>query len=711
MKTWNKKEISRDQALALHNKYKLGALEASIFTRRAVTAGSDLLYYLEDDTRFLNKPFEFSQMEDAVDRILAAVDEGEKVLIFGDRDVDGITATAVLYEQLKRMNLDVSWRLPSGDDAYGLSVAAVEDFAKDYGTLLITVDCGISNYAEIQRAQELGISVIVTDHHNPPAQLPEAEIIINPKLSDSGYPFAEISGCSVAFKLAQALRFSQTEIYKQDLCLLNVRDDTVVECLKLRNMVKRRAFEKDFSDGTSSLASSGLLEFLRGEQIFVWDAPKVSAALKNLFGNGVEFNLFDVRPEAAKIIPSISNASLQKLSGLSKVALYSDHDASELEAFYNIFVTYLDKKIAQSFPSIKECDERDLQLVMLSVFSDIMPLKNENRIFARRALSVINQGRPRSGLTEILSRQGLLGKKLCAKDFGWNVIPALNAAGRIGSPEDSLNLFLAESADQREDYAQKILDHNEERKRLENASWDFLGGRPEKSLQKFNGKFCLIVEEKIHRGVVGRIAAKLVQRVKVPSIAMTKAGDTYIGSMRTSRGVNCTDFLDKFGDIYINHGGHSGAAGFSLTAQNFELFQQKIGAVVQATELGADEDQIVDIDAELTPQYVNDDLINVVDLFEPYGNENPELVFMTKGVRIAGGQVMGKGERQHLKLYLEIGKQKWPALWWDQGALYKTEFNDGDLVDVAYNFQRNTFNGRESRQLQIIDCQPARAGS
>lgn len=704
MKTWNKKEISRDQALALHNKYKLGALEASIFTRRAVTAGSDLLYYLEDDTRFLNKPFEFSQMEDAVDRILAAVDEGEKVLIFGDRDVDGITATAVLYEQLKRMNLDVSWRLPSGDDAYGLSVAAVEDFAKDYGTLLITVDCGISNYAEIQRAQELGISVIVTDHHNPPEKLPAAEVILNPKLSDSGYPFAEISGCAVAFKLAQALRLSQTELYKQDICLLNIRDDTVVECLKLRNMVKRKSFEKDFSDGTSSLASSGLLEFLRGEQIFVWDAPKVSAALKNLFGNGVEFNLFDVRPEAAKIIPSVSNASLQKLSGLSKIALYFDQAGSELEAFYNIFVTYLDKKVAQSFPSIKACDERDLQLVMLSVFSDIMPLKNENRIFARKALNIINQGRSRSGLTEILSRQGLLGKKVCAKDLGWNVIPALNAAGRLGTPEDSLNLFLAESADQREDYAQKILDHNEERKRLENASWDFLGGRPEKSLQKFNGKFCLIVEEKIHRGVVGRIAAKLVQRTGVPSIAITKIDNDFLGSMRTARGVHCTDFLDKFGDIYINHGGHSGAAGFSLTAQNFEIFQQKFGAIVQALELGADEDQIVDIDAELTPQYVNDDLINVVDLFEPYGNENPELIFMTKGVRIAGGQVVGKGERQHLKLYLEIGKQKWPALWWDQGALYKTEFNDGDLIDVAYNFQRNTFNGREGRQLQIIDA-------
>lgn len=711
MKTWNKKEVSRELALALHNKFGLGPLEASIFARRGITAGSDLLYYLEDDERFLNKPFDFSQMEDAVDRILAAVDEGEKVLIFGDRDVDGITATALLYEQLKRMGLDVSWRLPAGDDAYGLSMAAVEDFAKNYGTLLITVDCGISNFAEIQRAGELGISVIVTDHHNPQERLPAAEIVLNPKCQDSGYPFGEISGCAVAFKLVQALRFSQTEIYKQDICLLNVRDESVVECLKLRNMVKRKTFEKDFSGGNLSLSSSGLLEFLRGEQIFVWDAPAVSSALKNLFGSGVEFNLFDVRPEAAKIIPSLAKKSLQALSGLSKIALYSDEAGGELEVFYNVFVTYLNKKVEQGFPSMKDADERDLQLVMLSTLSDIMPLKNENRIFVKRALASINKGKTRPGLVEIFSRQGLLGKRVCAKDLSWSVIPVLNAAGRLGAPEDSLSLFLAETPSEREELAEKIIAHNEERKKLESASWEYLGGRPEKSLQKFNGKFCLIVEEKIHRGVVGRIAAKLVQRTGVPSIAMTKIDGVFVGSMRTARGVHCTDFLDKFGDIYINHGGHAGAAGFSLTAQNFELFTQKIGGLVQEMRLGEDEDQIVDIDAELTGQYVNDSLMDVVDLLEPYGNENPELAFMTKGARISAGQVLGKGERQHLKLYLEIGKQKWPALWWDQGALYKTKFNDGDFVDVVYNFQRNTYNGHEGRQLQIVDCQPARAGS
>ncbi len=704
MKTWNKKDISREQALFLHNKFGLSPLEASIAARRGISAGSDLLYYLEDDERFLNNPFDFNQMEDAVDRVTAAAEEGEKVLIFGDRDVDGITATAVLYEQLKRMGVDVSFRLPSGDDAYGLSMAAVEEFAKDYGSLLITVDCGISNFAEIRRAQELGISVIVTDHHNPPENLPPAEIILNPKCSDSGYPFAEISGCAVAFKLAQALRLSQSELYKQDICLLNVRDNSVVECLKLRNFAKRKSFEKDFSKGNAMLSSSGLVEFLRGEQILVWDAAKISMELKGLFGSGVEFNLFDVRPEAAKIIPSVASLSLQKVSALSKFALYSENSCGELDAFYNVFVTCLEKKIDRAFPANKEASERDLQLVMLSVFSDIMPLRNENRIFAKRALAMINNGRPRPGLVEILARQGLLGRRICAKDLSWNVIPALNAAGRLGTPEESLRLFLEESAQKRDESAEKILSLNEERKKMEASSWEFLGGRPEKSLQKFGGKFCLIVEEKIHRGVVGRVAAKLVQRAGVPSIAMTKVDGVYIGSMRTARGVHCTDFLDKFGDIYINHGGHSGAAGFSLTSENFERFQQKIFGIVQDMELLEDENLTVDIDAELTGQYLNEDVMKVVDRFEPYGNENPELVFMTKGAKIAAAQILGKGERQHLKLFVEIGKLKWPALWWSQAARLGKEFNVGDKIDLAYNIQRNVFNGREELQLVVVDA-------
>ena len=170
----------------------------------------NILYYLENDLRFQHAPFAFSGMEDAVERIMQAKEEGEKVLIFGDSDVDGVTSTAILYEQLVRMGLDVSWRLPLEDDGYGLSIAAIDDFAAQEGSLIITVDCGISNNQEISHANELGIDVIVTDHHNPPEELPEAIIIIDPKIEETNYPFDGISGAAVAYKLVSALRFADS---------------------------------------------------------------------------------------------------------------------------------------------------------------------------------------------------------------------------------------------------------------------------------------------------------------------------------------------------------------------------------------------------------------------------------------------------------------------------------------------------------------------
>ncbi|MBQ2208244.1 MAG: DHH family phosphoesterase, partial [Treponema sp.] len=193
--------------------------------RRGITQGKDILYFMEDDLRFQHSPFSFNSMEDAVDRILDAQEEKEKVLIFGDRDVDGVSATTVLYECLCGLGIDVQYRLPQGNDAYGLSTEAVDDFASLGGTLIITVDCGISNITEIQHAQDLGIDVIVTDHHNPPETLPPSTIILDPKLPDSGYPFQDISGCAVVYKLVSALRFAKSEWYKQDVCLLDAREE------------------------------------------------------------------------------------------------------------------------------------------------------------------------------------------------------------------------------------------------------------------------------------------------------------------------------------------------------------------------------------------------------------------------------------------------------------------------------------------------------
>ncbi|HOS29741.1 MAG TPA: DHH family phosphoesterase, partial [Treponemataceae bacterium] len=295
MTVWNKKDVPKEVVKELHSRYGCDLLTASILARRGITKSPEVLFYLEDDLRYQHNPFLFSTMEDAVDRILDARDEGEKVLIFGDRDVDGITSTTVLYQCLSDMGIDVRYRLPSGNDQYGLSIAAVDDFAKDYGTLIITVDCGISNNSEIAHAADLGISVIIVDHHNPPEVLPSPAIIVNPKMEDSGYPFKDISGCAVVYKLASALRFAQSDVYKQEICLLNVspvNEAFLIECIKVQNMCEKDRLSETIMSGVVSIHQTRLIPFLQGQQIFVWNQNVQKKMLAQAFGEGVEFNMF-----------------------------------------------------------------------------------------------------------------------------------------------------------------------------------------------------------------------------------------------------------------------------------------------------------------------------------------------------------------------------------------------------------------------------------
>ena len=141
---WNKKDINRTLVKDMVRRFECDALTASILARRNIIDGPDILYFLEDDLRYLHNPFLFKDMEDAVDRVLQAREEGEKVLIFGDRDVDGITSTSLLHRALTDIGIDTEWRVPSGNDPYGLTIAAVETHAENSGTLIITVDNGIS---------------------------------------------------------------------------------------------------------------------------------------------------------------------------------------------------------------------------------------------------------------------------------------------------------------------------------------------------------------------------------------------------------------------------------------------------------------------------------------------------------------------------------------------------------------------------------------
>lgn len=704
MSEWFKKQISKTQVESVSKKYSLDPITASIMVRRGITSGRDILYYIEDDLRFQHSPFMFAAMEDAVDRILDAKEENEKVLIFGDRDVDGVTSTTVLYDCLSSMGIDVSYKLPGGDDAYGLSIQAVEEFAANYGSLIITVDCGISNNAEIAKAAELGLDVIVVDHHNAPETLPSPAIIIDPKTENSGYPFPDISGCAVVYKLVSAIRFSQSNWYKQDVTLLNVnKENSAVECVKVRNLVPVSRLTQTIDQNTASLSDTNLPSYLQGQLLLAWDAKSLSQDLQSLFGDGAQFNLVDIREEAAKLFPKFASMTLTQLKGMSKMAKYGDHEPTEIGGFYNIFVTWVQKSLAKDFPSFAQAEEKDLQLVALAALADIMPMKNENRIFVKNGLKSINSGRIRPGLRELMAELNLTGKRINSIDLSWVVVAHLNAAGRLGQPELAAKLFITDSQNERLETAKQIIELNAERKQLCVDAWNYAGIQAKASIPLHSNKLCVVIDERINRGVSGILAGRLVSTYNVPAMTVTIVDGIAIGSMRSCRDYDVTQFLNKMDDLFINHGGHNFAAGFSFKRERLAEFEERIKTLSSEIKLGDTKDTGGDIDAEIPAQYLTPALLDISDRFEPYGEENPQLLFMAKNIRVASGQRMGKGEKMHLKITVDCGKYKWPCIFWNEGERLGRDFNVGDRVDFIFRVERNVFNRIETPQINLVD--------
>ncbi|WP_304221364.1 single-stranded-DNA-specific exonuclease RecJ [Gracilinema caldarium] len=701
---WYKKEISPDQVKDIAGRYGCDLLVASILVRRGITKGEDIRYFLESDVRHLRNPFQLSGMEDAVERILAAKDEGEKVLVFGDRDVDGITSTSLLVRHLEKMGIDVRWQVPLGDDAYGLSKEAVEQFAADYGTLIITVDCGISNIEEISRAREFGIDVIVVDHHNPQDVLPEAFAIINPKLKESPYPFRDLCGCGVTYKLVSALRFAQkSELYGQNICLLTTRptnDAFVVEAVHLRNLVEQSRLTETIIPGMVQLEQTRLLPFLKDQQILTWDAPLQKKAFAKMFGPAVEVYMLDVAPEIAKVLPAVAGKSLLRIKELSRIAKYSDKSPSELDVFINLFVSFIQKREAW----YGEEDQQDLQLAALGTIADLMPLKDENRIIVRAGLAAM-EAKARPGVSDLLFKQGLAGRHLNASDLAWQLCPVINAAGRMGKPDRAVQLLLEDNPSERERLANEILEMNENRKKLGSEIWNIVEPMAQASMEVYSNKLAIAFGPEIHRGVTGIMASKMVNRFKVPSLVVAFNGEhTVTGSLRSSRGYDLRSLLDQCADLFLDWGGHDFAAGFSMLKQNWEAFLERLKLVAATMELEDSEDEeLVQIDAELPLKYMTGDLLNIVDLFEPYGEENNPLIFLAKNLKIIDISLMGKNEAKHVKLTIDAGTYKWPAVYWQAAEKVKRDFDLNDTVDMVFRINRNYFNGNETPQLIITD--------
>ncbi|MCL2270119.1 MAG: single-stranded-DNA-specific exonuclease RecJ [Treponema sp.] len=716
---WDKKAVSPQLVKDISVKYGCDLLTASILARRGICTGGLIKFFLEDDLRYLHNPFDLPGMEDAVERILAAKEEGEKVLVFGDGDVDGITGTVLLTDYLAGLGMDVSWRIPGGDDPYGLSLEAVEEFAAAYGTLIITVDCGISRVAEIKRAGELSVDVIITDHHEPQDELPDALVIIDPKLKNTAraYPFRDLSGCGVAFKLVSALRFAQTsELYGQPVCLLNTRpaanDAWVVEVAKLRNLAVVKTLTEIIVPGMISVSDTRLPAFLEGQQILVWDAHQQKRVLAKLFGNGVDVEMLDLAPEIGKAIPQVMGKSLVRIKELSTVAKYADRDISDLDVFVTMFCSYVRKRESAAAPD----ESFDLQLVALGTIGDIMPLLDENRIIIRNGLKSLApespaSAGPRPGIAELLDRLELSGSRFDVKEIAWKICPAINAARRMGSPERAAALFFEKDPSARARLADELVSMNGQRKLLEEEIWSKTEPMAYRSLADYEDKLALVYGEVINKGVTGLIAQRVSRRFNVPALAVSFAAEVYTGSVRSARGYNIGSLLEQCGDLFIDSGGHEFAGGFSLKKENWDAFRERLKAAAYTIEFAESGEGQIHIDAELPPDFLTPDLLNLVDRFAPYGKENEPLTFLAKNLVVEDISFIGKAESKHLRMTLAGGKHKWPALYWDAAVrVMNKEFGTGDRVDAVFSISRDWYKGIATPQMMITDLRRSQIG-
>lgn len=229
-KKWQIYETDQGKVNKIELRYKINKILATIIANRNIPE-NDIETFLNPTRNNFHDPFQMPDMEVAVNRILKAIETKEKTIIYGDYDVDGITSITVLKSFLKDVGLEVDYYIPDRiKEGYGLNKTAIEKIAKDGYTLMITVDCGITGIEEIEYAKTLGIETIVTDHHEPGDNLPNALAVVDCKRKDNKYKCRDLAGVGVAFKLSQAigtkLKINENEWlkYLDIVCLGTISD-------------------------------------------------------------------------------------------------------------------------------------------------------------------------------------------------------------------------------------------------------------------------------------------------------------------------------------------------------------------------------------------------------------------------------------------------------------------------------------------------------
>jgi single-stranded-DNA-specific exonuclease len=697
----------------------------------------------EEARRFLNptpfdfhNPFLLKDMVKAVDRIRMALGTKEKILVFGDRDIDGITSVALMVRTLGSLGGLVRYYIPA-TEGYGLNIPTIEKAIKDDVTLIITVDCGISNINEVAFAREKGLDVIITDHHNPPQVLPAALAIINPKQKDCSYPFKDLAGCSVAFKVLEALVYSEETIfhYNQEVVVLdlettglNAQEDEIIEigAVKLRNDIVIDEFQTlikpenkiplgatAINGITNEMVSKAprlakvLPDFLRfiDETVLVahnadFDLGFLKDKAKKLLNRNITNSVIDTLSQSRTVFPLISH-SLDSVSKKLELNISPNHRAlSDTLAAKDVYIKLRD--IIQ--PRIKHFIQDNLDLLTLGTIGDIVPLRDENRVIVKHGLSCLADTN-KVGLKVLLGECSDIENNLTAKTVSWSITPLLNAAGRMGKANLGADLLITQDKESAQKLVEEIIALNQGRKALQAENLKHIMPLVPQQVDLDKDKIIILATDRIEHGVTGIVASQIVRQFYRPVIILIESKEEAMGAARSIDKFDITEALSRCGDLLTKFGGHKGAAGLSLPKTNIAQFRQRMIQI--ADEMLAYDDLVplLVVEAELDIKQISPALIKELDQLEPYGFSNPGPIFVLRGVQVASHSKVGK-EKTHLRLDLSKDDNFIGAVGWNMAELGDSVISKSDRLDIAFQLEINQWQGRESVRLVLQDIKP-----
>ena len=533
---------------------KLPPAAVQILFRRGLRDGASISHFLNPRIEDLHDPFLLRDMDRAVERIQTAALRAEKIEIHGDYDVDGVTSTVVLYKALEMIGAKPGWHIPHRlHDGYGMQPAAIEEAAARGVGLVISVDNGIRAEAAIQRANELGVDVIVTDHHLPEAALPPALAIINPNRADCSYPNPNLCGAGVAFKLAHAIL---------------------------------------------SRAS--------------WADTKLN-------------------------------------------------------------------RVLESF----------LKLVAIATVADIVPLTGENRIIVKHGLNGLGDVR-NPGLRALLEAAGFADRLPDATEVGFRIAPAINASGRMDSAGQAVRMFLTADREEANRIARELFALNVERQTAERAIVKEIFDRCVETPVTDQDAALVLWGEGWHRGVVGIVASRVVERFHRPAIVLGVENGVAQGSGRSIQAFHLLEALEGMRDLFTKFGGHAHAAGLTLPSSSLEAFRERLRAWAAERLTAEDLQPTVDVDAMISFGDINDDLWRALERIAPFGMDNPRPLFGVRDVQLAGAPQIWK--EKHIRIAARQNGRTLMMKGWGMSELAH-ELREAKSVDLAFEIERDWMGG------------------